>query len=69
MQTIDARGRSRPEPVMMTRAALKADPEGAVLLVDNPCAAENITRYAAHEGYRVERADEGGEARLTLTRP
>ncbi len=70
MQTIDARGRSCPEPVMMTRAALKADASGAVVRVDNPCAAENITRYAAHEGYQTAREDAAnGETTLTITKP
>ena len=68
MKEIDARGRACPEPVLMTRNALKADAEGAVILVDNICAVENITRYAAHERYAIARADEGDTFRLTLTK-
>lgn len=68
MTNVDARGRSCPEPVVMTRNALKSDKEGAVILVDNLCAAENITRYAGHEGYAAERTEKDGEWTLRLTR-
>lgn len=68
MTNVDARGRSCPEPVMMTRAALASDPEGATVKVDNICAVENITRFAAHQGYGVERDEGDGEWTLTLKR-
>ena len=68
MKTIDARGRSCPEPVMMTRAALQESAEGVTMLVDNICAVENITRYAAHEGYEVTREDGADDYALTLAK-
>lgn len=68
MNTVDARGRSCPEPVMMTRDALKGGAEGAEILVDNICAVENITRYAAHEGYAVRREDGADDFKLVLTK-
>ncbi len=68
MQTVDARGRSCPEPVMLARAALMKDNTGAVIHVDNICAVENITRFAAHQGYEVRREESGGEYTLSLTK-
>ena len=66
MMEIDARGLSCPEPVVMTRAALKDDVTEALVRVDNPCSAENVTRYAQYAGYRVEREESGDETRLLL---
>ncbi|MEG0126823.1 MAG: sulfurtransferase TusA family protein [Clostridia bacterium] len=66
MQQIDTRGRSCPEPVMLTRAALKKDAQGVCVLADNLCAAENITRFANHSGYEVKREENGGEYTLLL---
>lgn len=66
MNTIDARGRACPEPVVMTRNALSSDASGANIIVDNECAIENITRYAANHGYGVSCTEENGEFTLTI---
>ena len=51
MTTVDARGYSCPEPVIMLRKAMaKRDAEYTVL-VDNAASKENVTRYAEHELY------------------
>lgn len=68
MNTVDARGRACPEPVVMTKKALEADPDGAVVLVDNVCAVENITRYASNSGYRVAKEERGDDYCLTVSR-
>ncbi len=68
MNTIDARGRACPEPVMLTRKALKDDSDGVMVLVDDICAVENITRFASHMGFNTEREDQNGEYKLTLTK-
>lgn len=68
MKTVDARGLACPQPVMLTRDALAAEPEGAVLLVDEICAVENIHRYAAHMGYAVQKEEDASGYRLTLTK-
>ncbi|MDD3409386.1 MAG: sulfurtransferase TusA family protein [Eubacteriales bacterium] len=68
MFDVDARGRSCPEPVVMTRNAVLAHPEGVSVRVDNPCAAENITRFGKNAGCKVQRRDEGNESVLVLTR-
>ncbi len=51
---VDARGRSCPEPVIMTKKALElhAGREHRVL-VDSMVAVENIKRYAVNQGYSV----------------
>ncbi len=66
MKNVDARGCACPEPVVMTRNALKQDPSSAVILVDNTCAVENITRFAHNSGYQVNVTKDGSEFKLTL---
>lgn len=51
---IDARGRSCPEPVLMTKKALQGNPNSIEVIVDNVTAKENITRFAKNSGYKVE---------------
>lgn len=52
--TVDARGRSCPEPVLMTKKALKENPNDIEIIVDNVTAKENVTRFATNSGYKVE---------------
>ncbi|WP_408615094.1 sulfurtransferase TusA family protein [Lutispora saccharofermentans] len=66
--TIDARGRSCPEPVLMTKKALLKSPEGLEVLVDNTTAKENISRFAGNSGYKVEVAQKGSDYILILTK-
>ncbi len=68
MKTVDARGCACPEPVVLTRNAIKEDPSGAEITVDNVCAVENISRFARNAGYRVVAKKNGDEVTLTLTR-
>ena len=66
MQTIDARGLSCPEPVVMTRNAMSSkDPEDQVL-VDTVAARENVTRYAVSQGYIVDAAENDGDFTLDI---
>lgn len=52
---IDARGRSCPEPVIMTKNALDENPEESFdILVDVEVAVENVTRFAKNSGYKVD---------------
>lgn len=54
-KTIDARGRSCPEPVIMTKNALDENPEESFdILVDVEVAVENVTRFAKNSGYKVD---------------
>lgn len=59
---VDARGRSCPEPVIMTKKALKENPgENIEVVVDANVAVENITRFSESMGCSVkvkERAED-----------
>ncbi|HHW14256.1 MAG TPA: preprotein translocase subunit TatB [Firmicutes bacterium] len=71
--TVDARGLSCPQPVILARRALeeagRKGPATVEVLVDTEVARENVTRAAEALGWRVE-AEEllEGECRLVLTR-
>lgn len=55
---IDARGRSCPEPVIMTKDALERHSDGTIeVLVDAMVAVENIRRFAGNHGFHVEVKD------------
>ena len=67
MQTIDARGLSCPQPVILAQKALSASPAQATVLVDNRTAQQNVTRFAQQAGYRVSTTQSApGEYLLTL---
>ena len=63
MNTLDARGLSCPEPVIMIKKAfdaIKAANSGTIpagtafgIMVDNRTSVENITRFGEHEGLKV----------------
>ncbi|MDO5142085.1 MAG: sulfurtransferase TusA family protein [Eubacteriales bacterium] len=67
---IDARGYSCPMPVVMVQKEVKAHaPQTLEVLVDDPCAVENITRFANNNGYTASARPDGGDAfALTLER-
>ena len=52
MNQVDARGYSCPEPVLMTKNALK-NGTPLVVLVDNETPLQNVRRFAANNGYQV----------------
>ncbi len=65
---IDARGQSCPIPVVMVQEAVKKEnyPSEIKVKVDARVCVENITRYAASQGYRVSTEEEDGEYLMTL---
>ena len=65
---LDARGLSCPEPVVMIRKAMMSKASEYVMVVDNPTAKENVTRYAEHQGYKVAVTVSGDEYTLTMTK-
>ncbi len=68
-QTIDARGKLCPEPVVLTRKAMDTYPgEALLILVDSPVAKENVSRLAKKQGYKVTVNDENGEYLITIKR-
>ncbi len=66
MQTVDARGLSCPEPVLLTQAALASGESSYVILVGSATAKERVTQYAQSQGYTVSVVEEGEEFTLTL---
>lgn len=66
MKTLDARGLSCPEPVIMLRNAMKGKAAAYEMIVDNSTSRENVTRYAEHQGYKVTVAENDGEFTLSI---
>ena len=65
---LDTSGFSCPEPVIMTKKALKDRPASLDDIVDNVESRENVPRYAEAVGYNVKRTDKDGKWILSLTR-
>ena len=65
---LDARGLSCPEPVVMIRKAMMSKASEYTMVVDNPTAKENVTRYAEHQGYKVAVTENSDEYTLTMTK-
>lgn len=58
-KTIDARGLSCPQPVLMTLDGIKAGKEDEIIvMVDNDGSKENVSRAASSRGWTVAEIDE-----------
>ena len=67
MKTIDACGFVCPMPVIMVQKEIKASaPEELLVLVDNKCAVENVTRFAESQKYSVEWKEVDGDFEIRL---
>ena len=66
MLTVDARGLSCPEPVMLMLDAIGKTTEPVVVLVDNATARGNVSHMAEERGRKVTITEEGGDFRLLL---
>jgi len=53
MTEVDTRGLSCPIPVIETKKALKAHPEGVIVQVDAVAPRENVCRFASAMGYET----------------
>lgn len=53
MKTIDTCGMSCPQPVLMTKKSLEANPEGLNIVVDNNTAKGNVERFLKSAGYKA----------------
>ena len=60
MGKIDARGRSCPQPVMMTKLHVEKGEQEIEIYLDNAVSASNVQRYLEKNGYRVRIFDEDG---------
>lgn len=67
MIKIDARGKPCPEPVMMTKNALLQNPEAVTVIVDNPEAGQNVSRFLKNKGYSVSLSAEGMDITVEAT--
>lgn len=66
---VDARGFLCPMPVVMVRNEVNAtNPQTLEVMVDDPCAVENITRFAGSCGYSVTVTEEGPDHKLVLSK-
>ena len=64
---VDARGLLCPMPVVMVQKEVKANhPEALDVLVDDPCAVENVSRFAGSQGYIVTVTEDGADFKLRL---
>ena len=67
MNQVDARGYSCPEPVLMTKNALK-NGTPLVVLLDNETPLQNVRRFATNNGYQVTWKEVGEDYELTITK-
>ncbi len=67
--TVDARGLSCPQPVIMTRNAIKVAGEGPLeVLVETGTSRDNVSRMAHREGWQVEVQDIEDGFKLILSK-
>ena len=66
MTKVDARGLSCPEPVILISQAMKSGESAYEIIVDNRVSRENVTRYAEHQGYKVDVTEADGEFTLQI---
>ena len=66
--TVDARGLSCPQPVILARNAVQAGTFPIEVLVETVTSRENVRRAAEKLGCAVQVEDLGDEFRLTLTK-
>ena len=67
-KTIDARGLSCPQPVILARNAIKDGTFPIEVLVETVTSRENVRRAAEKLGCRVEIEKIGDEFKLTVTK-
>ncbi|MBN2830425.1 MAG: sulfurtransferase-like selenium metabolism protein YedF [Candidatus Cloacimonetes bacterium] len=59
-KTIDASGQACPKPVLMTKDALETEVSDLTVIVDNPAAKENVSRFALKQGHQIKEVEEIG---------
>ncbi|MFO8032055.1 MAG: sulfurtransferase TusA family protein [Desulfohalobiaceae bacterium] len=69
-ETVDARGLSCPQPVLMTMEKIKQLGQGQLLvLVDTQASKENVSRAVQAQGWEVRQiSEDGDEFHLTITK-
>lgn len=67
-KTVDARGLSCPQPVIMVENAIELGEFPIEVLVDSVTSRENVRRMATRNGCKVEVVEKDDEFLLVLTR-
>jgi len=61
-KTVDARGLSCPQPVLMTLDEIKTgEADEIIVMVDNDASKENVSRAAKSRGWKVKDINEEGD--------
>jgi len=68
MKTVDARGLSCPQPVILARKAMETGQFPIEVLVETVTSRENVRRMAEKAGCKVTVAEMGDEFKLTLSK-
>ncbi len=53
MQIVDTRGKTCPEPVILTKKAIERNRENLRVIVDNPIAGQNVSRLLKSKGFNI----------------
>ena len=67
MKTIDARGLSCPQPVLLTKKALEEN-NTLLVLVNDRTPLENIIRFCENSGYSVNFEENGDDFQISITK-
>ncbi len=68
MNTVDARGLSCPQPVILAQKAIAKGDFPIEVFVDTVTSRENVRRMAEKQGCKVEIVQQGDEFKLVLSR-
>jgi tRNA 2-thiouridine synthesizing protein A len=69
MRTIDTRGLSCPQPVLMTKKSIEPVTKSVEVLVDNDTAMNNVIRFLKSAGFvRVETSSSGDDTLIVASR-
>lgn len=66
MTTVDARGLSCPQPVLMAKKALEKDGAPLKVLVDDRTPLQNVMRFASNTGHQVSFVEKAGEFEISI---
>jgi TusA-related sulfurtransferase len=66
MSRIDTRGRSCPEPVLLTKKGIDQNTKKVEVIVDNSTAEENVMKFLKNSGFQqITKASEGDDTVIT----
>ena len=67
MKTVDARGLSCPEPVMLMLEAIKSEKGTVEVIVDQTVSRDNVAHMAEEHGRKVKKKKKNGDYYLELS--